>query len=143
MVPNFAVPADASSVGWWADGPLFGTPGKVISLVCSQVGGGFAVFNRLGELRPGSGSAEGLQSSRGGHGSAGVVTVAKLRFDGVDLHVIDRLTVRGGRCDQEGVLPLLGRDGEDRLPFPHLGQGKGLTGPLPGRDIECVNVDNP
>jgi sortase (surface protein transpeptidase) len=53
MVPTFAVPADASSVGWWADGPLVGAPGMAILLGHTQVGGGDAVFNRLGELHPG------------------------------------------------------------------------------------------
>ena len=53
MVPTFAVPPDASSVGWWADGPLVGAPGMAILLGHTQVGGGYAVFNRLGELHPG------------------------------------------------------------------------------------------
>jgi hypothetical protein len=53
MVSTFAVPPDASSVGWWADGPLVGAPGMAILLGHTQVGGGYAVFNRLGELRPG------------------------------------------------------------------------------------------
>jgi hypothetical protein len=53
MVPTFAVPPDGSSVGWWADGPLVGAPGMAILLGHTQVGGGDAVFNRLGELRPG------------------------------------------------------------------------------------------
>jgi LPXTG-site transpeptidase (sortase) family protein len=52
MVPTFGVPADASSVGWWADGPLVGASGMAILLGHSQVGGN-AVFNRLGELHPG------------------------------------------------------------------------------------------
>ena len=51
-VPTFAVPPDAASVGWWADGPLIGAPGMAILLGHSQVGG-YAVFNRLGELHPG------------------------------------------------------------------------------------------
>ena len=53
MVPTFAVPPDGSSVGWWADGPLIGAPGMAILLGHTQVGGGYAVFNRLGELHPG------------------------------------------------------------------------------------------
>jgi Sortase domain len=53
MVPTFAVPPDGSSVGWWADGPLVGAPGMAILLGHTQVGGGYAVFNRLGELHPG------------------------------------------------------------------------------------------
>ena len=53
MVPTFAVPADGSSVGWWADGPMVGAPGMAILLGHTQVGGGYAVFNRLGELHPG------------------------------------------------------------------------------------------
>jgi hypothetical protein len=52
-VPTFAVPPDGSSVGWWADGPLVGAPGMAIMLGHTQVGGGYAVFNRLGELHPG------------------------------------------------------------------------------------------
>lgn len=52
MVPTFAVPPDASSVGWWADGPLIDSPGMAILLGHSQVGG-YGVFNRLGELHPG------------------------------------------------------------------------------------------
>ena len=51
-VPTFAVPPDASSVGWWVDGPLIGAPGMAILLGHSQVGG-YAVFNRLGELHAG------------------------------------------------------------------------------------------
>ena len=53
MVPTFAVPPDGSSVGWWADGPLVDAPGMAILLGHTQVGGGYAVFNRLGELHPG------------------------------------------------------------------------------------------
>jgi hypothetical protein len=53
MVPTFAVAPDGSSVGWWADGPLVGAEGMAILLGHSQVGGGYAVFNRLGELHPG------------------------------------------------------------------------------------------
>ncbi|MCB0938430.1 MAG: class F sortase [Mycobacterium sp.] len=52
MVPTFAVPPDGSSVGWWADGPLVGAPGMAILLGHTQIGG-YAVFNRLGELHPG------------------------------------------------------------------------------------------
>ena len=51
-VSTFAVPPDASSVGWWADGPLVGVPGMAILLGHSQIGG-YAVFNRLGELHAG------------------------------------------------------------------------------------------
>ncbi|MGV0746074.1 class F sortase [Mycolicibacterium sp. XJ870] len=53
VVPTFAVPPDASSVGWWDGGPLVGAPGMAIMLGHTQVGGGYAVFNRLGELRSG------------------------------------------------------------------------------------------
>ncbi len=53
MVPTFAVPPDESSVGWWADGPLVGAPGMAIVLGHRQVGGGYAVFNWLGDLQPG------------------------------------------------------------------------------------------
>ena len=52
-VSTFAVPPDGSSVGWWADGPLVGAPGMAILLGHTRVGGSYAVFNRLGELRPG------------------------------------------------------------------------------------------
>ncbi|MGV1089634.1 MAG: class F sortase, partial [Mycobacterium sp.] len=51
-VPTFAVPPDPSSVGWWAEGPLISASGMAILLGHSQVGG-YAVFNRLGELHPG------------------------------------------------------------------------------------------
>jgi hypothetical protein len=65
-VPTFAVPPDGSSVGWWADGPLVGTPGMAILLGHTQVGGGYAVFNRLGELNPGDLVAvvDGTRSAR-------------------------------------------------------------------------------
>ena len=53
MVPTFAVPPDASTVGWWADGPLVGGPEMAVLLGHTLVGTGYAVFNRLGELRPG------------------------------------------------------------------------------------------
>ncbi|OLP00134.1 hypothetical protein BVU76_22410 [Mycolicibacterium porcinum] len=53
MVPTFGVPPDGFSVGWWNAGPLVGAPGMAILLGHTQVGGGYAVFNRLGELRPG------------------------------------------------------------------------------------------
>lgn len=52
MVPTFAVPPDGSTAGWWADGPLVGTPGMAIILGHNKIGG-YAVFNRLGELHPG------------------------------------------------------------------------------------------
>lgn len=53
MVPTFAVPPDGATVGWWADGPLVGATGMAIMLGHNIVGGGYAVFNRLGELHPG------------------------------------------------------------------------------------------
>jgi hypothetical protein len=52
-VPTFAVPPDGSSVGWWVDGPLVGSSEMAILLGHNQVGGGYAVFNRLDELHPG------------------------------------------------------------------------------------------
>lgn len=65
-VSTFGVPADASGVGWWSDGPMVGGPGMAILLGHTKVGGA-AVFNRLGELRPGD-----LVSVQGGPGSAAV-----------------------------------------------------------------------
>ena len=76
MVPTFAVPPDASSVGWWADGPLVGAPGMAILLGHTKVGGGYAVFNRLGELHPGDQVtvADGTGSARADFRITRVVT---------------------------------------------------------------------
>lgn len=63
-VSTFGVPQDASSIGWWSDGPMAGGPGMAILLGHTKVGGA-AVFNRLGELRPGD-----LVSVRDGAGTA-------------------------------------------------------------------------
>ncbi|WP_328353031.1 class F sortase [Mycobacterium sp. NBC_00419] len=52
MVPTFAVPPDGSTVGWWADGPMVGISGMSIILGHNKIGG-YAVFNRLGELHAG------------------------------------------------------------------------------------------
>ena len=75
MVPTFAVPPDGSSVGWWADGPLVDAPGMAILLGHTQVGGGYAVFNRLGELHPGDQVtvADGTGSARAEFIITGVV----------------------------------------------------------------------
>ena len=53
-VPTFEVPPDLSRVGWWRDGARVGGPGMAVILGHSQVGGRYAVFNRLGELTPGA-----------------------------------------------------------------------------------------
>lgn len=53
QVASFVVPPDLARVGWWSDGPRLGGPGMAVLLGHSQVGGGYAVFNRLAELRPG------------------------------------------------------------------------------------------
>lgn len=52
-VSSFGVPPDGNSVGWWVDGPLVGSPAMAVMLGHTLVGNGYAVFNRLGELRPG------------------------------------------------------------------------------------------
>ncbi len=52
QVSSFEVPADLSTVGWWRDGVRLGRGGMAVLLGHSQVGGGYAVFNRIGELRP-------------------------------------------------------------------------------------------
>ncbi|MEH3154980.1 MAG: class F sortase [Gordonia paraffinivorans] len=54
-VSTFEVPPDLSRVGWWRDGARVGGPGMAVILGHSQVGGRYAVFNRLGELAPGAG----------------------------------------------------------------------------------------
>lgn len=53
LVPTFGVPPDGSMVGWWSDGPLVGGREMAILLGHTLVGGGYAAFNRLGELHPG------------------------------------------------------------------------------------------
>ena len=53
-VPTFEVPPDLSRVGWWRDGARVGGPGMAVILGHTQVGGRYAVFNRLGELTPGA-----------------------------------------------------------------------------------------
>jgi Sortase domain len=75
MVPTFAVPPDGSTAGWWADGPLVGAPGMAIVLGHNKVGGGYAVFNRLGELHPGDQVtlADGTGSARADFHITGVV----------------------------------------------------------------------
>lgn len=50
-VSTFGVPPDGSSVGWWSEGPMIGGSGMAILLGHTKVGG-YAVFNRLGDLRP-------------------------------------------------------------------------------------------
>ena len=74
MVPTFAVPPDGSTAGWWADGPLVGAPGMAIILGHTKVGG-YAVFNRLGELHPGDQVtlADGTGSARADFRITGVV----------------------------------------------------------------------
>ena len=52
-VTSFEVPADLSTVGWWRDGSRLGDQGMAVLLGHSQVGGGYAVFNRLPQLRIG------------------------------------------------------------------------------------------
>ena len=63
-VSTFGVPPDGSTVGWWSDGPMVGGPGMAILLGHTKVGGA-AVFNRLGDLRPGD-----LVSVQGAPGAA-------------------------------------------------------------------------
>ncbi|MGJ0117910.1 class F sortase [Williamsia sp. MIQD14] len=53
QVASFVVPPDLVRVGWWSDGPRLGAPGMAVLLGHSQVGGGYAVFNRLSALRDG------------------------------------------------------------------------------------------
>ncbi|WP_188488965.1 class F sortase [Williamsia phyllosphaerae] len=53
-VTAFEVPPDLARAGWWSDGPRVGAPGMAVLLGHSQVGGGHAVFNRIGELTPGA-----------------------------------------------------------------------------------------
>lgn len=40
-------------VGWWAESPQVDAPGMAIILENAQIGVGYAVFNRLGDLHPG------------------------------------------------------------------------------------------
>ncbi|GAA1460709.1 class F sortase [Williamsia maris] len=54
QVTSFEVPPDLARAGWWSDGPRVGAPGMAVLLGHSQVGGGYAVFNRIGELTPGA-----------------------------------------------------------------------------------------
>lgn len=71
-VSSFEVPADLSTVGWWRDGVQLGKGGMAVLLGHSQVGGGYAVFNRIGELRP---SAEiFVETSDGRQRATAVVT---------------------------------------------------------------------
>lgn len=53
-VTGFEVPPDLARAGWWSDGPRVGAPGMAVLLGHSQVGGGHAVFNRIGELTRGA-----------------------------------------------------------------------------------------
>ena len=50
VVPTFDVPPDGSHVGWWNGGLLVGTPEMSILLGHTQIGGGYAAFNRLSEV---------------------------------------------------------------------------------------------
>lgn len=49
---SFGVPKDRSSLAWWSDGPQIGSDGMAIVLGHAQSGRGYAVFDRLHELKP-------------------------------------------------------------------------------------------
>jgi Sortase domain len=53
MVDGYGVPESMRTTSWWSDGPRPGSGQMAVVLGHSQVGGGYAVFNRLDRLRPG------------------------------------------------------------------------------------------
>lgn len=48
----YPIPDDMYHVVWWKTGPQLGQPGMAVFIGHHQIGG-FGVFNRLGELKPG------------------------------------------------------------------------------------------
>jgi hypothetical protein len=53
VVDGFGVPASMTATSWWSDGPRPGSGQMAVVLGHEQVGGGYGVFNRLTQLRPG------------------------------------------------------------------------------------------
>lgn len=51
QMEGFGVPPDRSTIAWWSDGPQIGSEGLAIALGHAQTGKGFAVFDRLEELK--------------------------------------------------------------------------------------------
>jgi sortase (surface protein transpeptidase) len=48
---SFGVPSDRSTLAWWSDGPQIGSQGLAIVLGHAQTGKGYAVFDRIQELK--------------------------------------------------------------------------------------------
>lgn len=94
-VPSFGVPSDMYTTAWWSNGPAPGEDGMAIILGHTQVGGGYGVFNRLGEL------------SRGDTGSVALSSGKLTTFSVADIR-------NGVRKDEPDALGNILRESEDR-----------------------------
>jgi hypothetical protein len=54
VVDGYGVPDSMRTTSWWSDGPRPGSGRMAVILGHEQVGGGYGVFNRLHQARPGN-----------------------------------------------------------------------------------------